>query len=66
MSLVGDSTLMSGSGGWKEGVEVGWAIASSAFGCMVHVWRVLGGGDPGVVDVEVVVWRGGGSCVVTG
>ena len=55
MSLVGDSNLMSGSGGRREGVEVGWAIASSAFGCMVHVWRVLGSGDPGVVDVEVVV-----------
>ena len=55
MSLVGDSSLMSGSGGKREGVEVGWAIASSAFGCMVHVWGVLGSGDPGVVDAEVVV-----------
>ena len=55
MSLVGDSNLMSGSGGKKEGVEVGWAIASSAFGCMVHVWRVLGSGDPSVVNAKVVV-----------
>ena len=55
MSLVGDSILMSGSGGKKEGVEVGWAIASSAFGCMVHVWRVLGSGDPGVGSAKVVV-----------
>ena len=52
---MGDSILMSGSGGKKEGVEVGWAIASSAFGCMVHVWRVLSSEDPGVVDAEVVV-----------
>ena len=52
---MGDSNLMSGSGGWRESVVVGWAIASSVFGCMVHVWGVLGSGDPGVVDVEVVV-----------
>ena len=56
---MGDSNLMSGSGGRREGVEVGWAIASSAFGCMVHVWRVLGSGDPGVVNAKAVVEGGG-------
>ena len=66
MGLVGDSSLMSASGGWGKGVEVGWAIASFVFGCVVHVWRVLGSEDPGVVDVEVVVWKGGGNCVITG
>ena len=55
MCLVGESILISESGGKEEGVEVGCAIASSVFGCMVHVWRVLGNGSPGVVNAKAVV-----------